>query len=191
VRENSATVIACRDDHCPLGRGGRPTPKDCLIAAYPGGRRHRTCAQGCRNSSRRCRTSRRGRQERQRQPCEANQDNHCDSEGYYPSAGWPPTPTGITLPFHLGNTSAEWAVVIRPMLCKAPPVLGSGLDVAGNVPHDPGPRVSNLIGSSRMSERLSRTARWYSTGQIASRNPPPAPDARRPRCCLPGGARTR
>src|SRR5690348_16929675 len=32
-----------------------------------------------------------------------------------------------------------------------------------------------------MSERLSRTARWYSTGQIASRNPPPpASDARSP-----------
>jgi hypothetical protein len=101
--------------------------------------------------------------------------------------------TCFATPGTSSHTSAEWAVVIRLMHCKAPPVLGSGPDVASEVQHDPGPEGAELDRQlPACSERLSRIARWYSTGQIASRNPPPsAPDARSPRCCLPGGARTR
>ena len=91
--ENSSAVIACRDDHGPLGRGGGAALKDCLIAAYPRWRRCGTCAPGCRASrwgcgaSRRgCRASRRGTQERQRQPYEASQDNRSGSADCYESA---------------------------------------------------------------------------------------------------------
>ena len=91
--ENSSAVIACRDDHGPLGRDGGAALKDCLIAAYPRRRRCGTCApgsrasrRGCRASRRGCRASRRGTQDRQRQPYEASQDNRSDSGDCYQSA---------------------------------------------------------------------------------------------------------